>query len=68
MAFGYRTIDPIGVEVPACLISAALQTYRSNVSDLPHCRRILTFMLTAWLRERAAGNCLVSSNLEEKVP
>ncbi len=24
MAFGYRTIDPIGVEVPACLISAAL--------------------------------------------
>jgi len=34
----------------ACLISAALQTYRLDVNDLPHCGRIRTFMLTAWLR------------------
>lgn len=30
-----------------CLISAA---YRSDVTALPHCRRIRTFMLAAWLR------------------
>jgi hypothetical protein len=31
----------------SCVISAALQAYSSNVSYLPHCRRIPTFMLTA---------------------
>src|SRR6478735_290030 len=30
-----------------CIISTA---HRSNVTDLPHCRRIRAFMLTAWLR------------------
>jgi hypothetical protein len=49
-AFGCRSIDSIGVEAPACVISAALQTYCSNVSYLPHCRRIPTFKLTAGLR------------------
>jgi hypothetical protein len=43
-------VTTANIEVPACLISAALQTYRTNVSDPPHCRRIRTFMLTAWLR------------------
>ena len=38
------------IQVPAGLISAALQTYRLDVTGLPHCRRIRTFMLTAWLR------------------
>ena len=37
------------IQVPAGLISAALQTYRLDVSDLPHCGRIRTFMLAAWL-------------------
>ncbi len=40
----------MGVEVPACDMSAALQTYSSNASYLPYCRRIPTFMLTPCLR------------------
>ncbi len=42
--------DAMGVEVPACDMSAALQTYSSNASYLPYCRRIPTFMLTPCLR------------------
>jgi len=42
-----RTIPLADIQVPACLISAALQTYRTNVSGLPHCKRIRTFMLAA---------------------
>jgi len=49
-AFDYRSIDPIGVKVPACVISAALWTYSSNLSYLPYCRRIPTFMLAACLK------------------
>jgi hypothetical protein len=45
-----QLLTEAAIQVPACLISAALQTYRSNVTDLPHCGRIRTFMLTAWLR------------------
>src|SRR6266404_1642090 len=48
-AFGCRSIDSIGVGAPACVISAALQTYSSNVSYLPHCGRIPTFNLTVGL-------------------
>ena len=50
LARGRRRVAEADIQVPACLISAALQTYRRNVSDPPHCRRIRTFMLTAWLR------------------
>jgi hypothetical protein len=57
-AFGCRSIGPAGVQVPACVLSVALQTYPSNVFCLPHCRRIPTFMLTACLRERSAVNAL----------
>jgi hypothetical protein len=57
-AFGYRAIGPAGVQVPACVLSAALQTYPPNVFCLPHCRRIPTFMLAACLRERSAVTAL----------
>jgi hypothetical protein len=65
-AFGYRSIGPAGVEVPACVLSAALWTYSSNVSCLPHCRRIPTFMLTACLRERSAVTALFPLTYKEK--
>jgi hypothetical protein len=29
-------VTTANIVVPACLISAALQTYSSNVTDLPH--------------------------------
>jgi hypothetical protein len=41
----------LSTEVPTRRISAAPQTYRTNVSGVPHCGRIRTFMLPAWLRE-----------------
>jgi hypothetical protein len=48
----------VASEVPACVLSVALQTYPSNVFWLPHCRRIPAFMLTACLKERSAVNAL----------
>jgi hypothetical protein len=53
--FGCRSIGPTGVQVPACVLSVALQAYPSNVFCLPHCRRIPAFMLAVSLRGTVSG-------------
>jgi hypothetical protein len=56
-AFGYRFVDPIGVEF-TCVISAALQDHCS--------KRIPTAALQTYFEvKRLAGYCLVSSNSGE---